>query len=312
MITHFNKGLLIIFLILFSLISQAQSEEKVNELEKIYQSGNYLKTYKKANKLLDRPEYDIYNEPTMFMAMALFQLSQNDKYKDKTRFKDGFLESIRLMEEFKEIDFNGHTYMLHYEEIFNLKDDYIEYIKVLAKSNKEKAKEHYSLIKELFDDNTSIEKILIEKDAPEKDTSPIVIITKNDIPDKVLRDSIIDFSKTLLGVPYKWGGQSKEGFDCSGFAQYVMAYHGLKIPRVARIQYDKTKKIDFEKARKGDLVFFGKSTEKITHVGIITSNPGEELTMIHASSSKGIMISNIKQSNYWKERLLHTCNVIDK
>ena len=72
----------------------------------------------------------------------------------------------------------------------------------------------------------------------------------------------------LLGIPYKWGGKTSLGFDCSGLVQSVLEIYGLKIPRDSKKQWEflESCKIDLEKAKEGDLHFFG-NKGRISHVG---------------------------------------------
>ena len=84
----------------------------------------------------------------------------------------------------------------------------------------------------------------------------------------------LNFSKintvlhNLLNVPYKWGGKTSLGFDCSGLVQSVLNVYGIKIPRDSRDQWRFLEpfKVNIDKARKGDLHFFGKNG-KVSHVG---------------------------------------------
>ncbi len=80
-------------------------------------------------------------------------------------------------------------------------------------------------------------------------------------------DNIAKVLHNLIGVPYKWGGKTSLGFDCSGLVQSVLEIYGLKIPRDSKNQWAflKSCKINQEKAKKGDLHFFGKKG-KISHV----------------------------------------------
>ena len=76
----------------------------------------------------------------------------------------------------------------------------------------------------------------------------------------------------------------------------------VTLSRRAEDQYTASVKVKQKNAQKGDLVFFDNGSG-ISHVGIVVSNPGEPLTMIHASTSKGIVVTNIENSDYWKQRL---------
>lgn len=79
------------------------------------------------------------------------------------------------------------------------------------------------------------------------------------------RRRAIDLGKSLLGIPYLWGGTSSKGFDCSGYVQRVFGYLGIVLPRDADQQYRSCEEI--REPRPADLCFFGKRY-RATHVGI--------------------------------------------
>jgi cell wall-associated NlpC family hydrolase len=74
------------------------------------------------------------------------------------------------------------------------------------------------------------------------------------------------------------------------------------IPRRAVDQQKSSKRVKEKSVQKGDLIFFN-SGSGISHVGIVVSEKGEPLKMIHASSSKGVIITDLESSSYWKNRL---------
>lgn len=83
---------------------------------------------------------------------------------------------------------------------------------------------------------------------------------------------------SLTGVPYLWGGRTPAGFDCSGFTQVVLAEQGISLPRDARDQYRAARRLRRgEAGQPGDLVFFSRAGEPVSHVGILT----ERGTYVH-------------------------------
>lgn len=74
--------------------------------------------------------------------------------------------------------------------------------------------------------------------------------------------------RSLLGTPYLWGGRSPFGFDCSGWAQQVLAEQGRSVPRDAHEQFHGTERVTPGETRPGDLVFFGPRRGRVSHVGI--------------------------------------------
>ena len=109
--------------------------------------------------------------------------------------------------------------------------------------------------------------------------------------------AIIATAKQYIGVPYVWGGSTPSGFDCSGFVQYVFARHGITLPRTSRDQYSVGTWVSKSNLQPGDLVFYNTSGSGVSHLGIYIGN-GQ---FIHASSSKGVMISEMSNS-YWSAR----------
>ena len=111
---------------------------------------------------------------------------------------------------------------------------------------------------------------------------------------------IEESAKTMLGVPYLWGGTSTKGNDCSGFTKTVYLMNGFVIPRDASQQIHAGKVVDenlkFEGLEKGDLLFFGRPAtedkkQRVTHVGIWLGNGKGEF--IH--SSKNVHLSSINK-----------------
>jgi cell wall-associated NlpC family hydrolase len=77
----------------------------------------------------------------------------------------------------------------------------------------------------------------------------------------------VSIAMRYLGVPYRYGGTSPRGFDCSGFTQYVYAQLGVNLPRVAAAQYGATRRVSRSEAQPGDLIFFF-TGGGISHVAI--------------------------------------------
>jgi gamma-D-glutamyl-L-lysine dipeptidyl-peptidase len=95
-------------------------------------------------------------------------------------------------------------------------------------------------------------------------------------------ESIVTHAKRFIGLPYLWGGVSTFGFDCSGFVQMLARRRGADLPRDARLQvhWDGFVKVEQRDWRPGDLLYFGKSIDRITHAGMYVGGG----MMIHAAS----------------------------
>lgn len=124
-----------------------------------------------------------------------------------------------------------------------------------------------------------------------------------------LRKKITDYTKEFKGTRYRYGGVSPDGFDCSGFTQYVMRKYDIELPRTASEQARVGKKVRQGKAQPGDLVFY-KYSGDISHVSIVLHSSNDELLVIHSIESGGVAVEDIMKSHYWQSKMLYIRNVI--
>lgn len=119
-------------------------------------------------------------------------------------------------------------------------------------------------------------------------------------------DSLVSFAKFFVGTPYKWGGSSSTGFDCSGFVSFVFRHFGLNTSHGARDYYYLGTPVSIDSCQKGDVILFtgtNFSRKSVGHVGIIISDPGDSVIFIHSSSSKkhwGVTVTDYYNSGYPK------------
>ena len=124
-------------------------------------------------------------------------------------------------------------------------------------------------------------------------------------PASPLVESVLRTATDLLGTPYRQGGSTVEGFDCSGFVQYVFARHGLALPRTVRRQAEAGSRVRDVEA--GDLVFFATEGPGPTHVGIALGPD----RFVHAPSSRGVVRVEPFDAPYWSRRFLEARRVVE-
>jgi cell wall-associated NlpC family hydrolase len=127
------------------------------------------------------------------------------------------------------------------------------------------------------------------------------------------REKIVAFAKKLLNIPYRFGGSSLFGIDCSAFVQKVYRFVDINLPRSAREQYVEGNPVDRKELTVGDLVFFRTYASFPSHVGIYLGDN----RFIHASSAKRkVSIDNLDTPYYLKrfigaKRILESQNTTE-
>lgn len=122
-----------------------------------------------------------------------------------------------------------------------------------------------------------------------------------------LKEKISFYYEDWKGTKYAYGGNSKKGIDCSAFTMnFYNNFLNYSLPRTTKAQLEKGEEIKKNELKMGDLVFF-KTSKRNYHVGIYYKD-GE---FIHASTSKGVMISKL-DNPYWKSKYLEARRLIDQ
>jgi len=111
---------------------------------------------------------------------------------------------------------------------------------------------------------------------------------------------ILSSVKSYLGTPYQYGGMSRKGIDCSALLYLSFNQAGIQLPRASKDQSKFGKNVKWGRIKPGDLVFF-KFTQKgenSWHSGVIVTVEKEKIKFIHASSSKGVIESDLNSTYY--------------
>lgn len=163
----------------------------------------------------------------------------------------------------------------------------------------------------LADTTHKIDSLKVVIDTVKKDS---VLTFNNKVNTKDVRpQQVIDFAKTLIGVPYKYASTDpKVGFDCSGFITYVFNHFGIAVPRSSIDFTNVGKEVPIEGAKPGDLVLFTGThpDEKfVGHMGIIVTNVNGAAEFIHSTSGKKYGVTITPLNDYYKGRYVKTIRI---
>jgi cell wall-associated NlpC family hydrolase len=107
-------------------------------------------------------------------------------------------------------------------------------------------------------------------------------------------------AQAMLGKPYRYGGNTPQGFDCSGLVNYSYARTGLTLARDTRGLREETSLVRSHELRPGDLVFFNQEGKKLSHVGIYLGDGA----FVHAPSSGGRVRTDRLDADYWNDHFV--------
>ena len=130
------------------------------------------------------------------------------------------------------------------------------------------------------------------------------------VKEKTAKAALSKNASKYIGAPYRYGScDASKGFDCSGLVYTVAKSQDLELPRSSSQMASAGEHIPWKKAEPGDLIFFGERN-RINHVGIVEKNKGDEMWVIHSTTSDGVVLQNVLESDYWRERILFAIDII--
>lgn len=144
-------------------------------------------------------------------------------------------------------------------------------------------------------------------ESPADSVSSDRVVASKGQPNGAQIDALISYAKTFLGTPYRYAGTSPSGFDCSGFIYHVFGSFGISVTRTSYGLAELGQTVKLADLRPGDLMFFkGRNinSTSVGHVSLVVEVNENEIKMIHASTSRGVVIDNFKTSKYYIPRFI--------
>lgn len=124
-------------------------------------------------------------------------------------------------------------------------------------------------------------------------------------------DQIINTALSFSGVRYKFGGTTTKGMDCSGLLYVSFGEHDIKLPRTSIHMAEEGRRVAVKNVEKGDLLFFktSRGAKRINHVGMVVGTENNEITFIHASSSRGVTVSSLRDG-FWNRAFVKATRIL--
>jgi murein DD-endopeptidase len=123
-----------------------------------------------------------------------------------------------------------------------------------------------------------------------------------DVPGDARQQEASEIAASMVGKPYRYGGNTPQGFDCSGLVYFSFRRAGMDVPRSTESQRDKSRKVSTARLARGDLLFFNQEGKYSSHVGIYLGRN----RFVHApSSGKHVRLDSLADP-YWRKHLVDT------
>ncbi len=131
-------------------------------------------------------------------------------------------------------------------------------------------------------------------------STPAPVVSPSEAPSSAAdRHAVVEVARSLVGVPYRFGGASRRGMDCSGLVHYAYGEVGITVPRTVAEQRRHAFPVSLQALRPGDLLFFRLSGRTVSHVGLYIGDN----RFVHAPrTGKRVSIASLEQA-FWKRRL---------
>ncbi|WP_339841340.1 C40 family peptidase [uncultured Maribacter sp.] len=124
-------------------------------------------------------------------------------------------------------------------------------------------------------------------------------------------DEIINTALSFSGVRYKFGGTTTRGMDCSGLLYISFGEHDVQLPRTSFHMAEEGHRVTVKNVEKGDLLFFktSRGSKRINHVGMVVGTENDEITFIHASTSRGVTVSSLRDG-FWNQAFVKATRIL--
>lgn len=135
--------------------------------------------------------------------------------------------------------------------------------------------------------------------------------TRSNSKSPTIADKIVWTAVSYKGVPYRFGGMTKKGMDCSGLIHTSFKQRDILLPRTSREMFTKGYEIPLRKVQRGDLVFFktARKRGRVNHVGLVTSVKNGDIRFIHSTSSRGVIVTSL-HTKYWSKAFIKAKRVL--
>lgn len=297
-ITRQEMAKMIVNLLISAEIKFEISEEinpVFTDLENVSEWSEYAISTVIENQILNG--YDNLIEPHAYTTRQQAVVSLARLYNKYAQQKEYHIQPQPILHE----DIDNNLFIINWQSIYQI-DKYLVIIK--DKTNKiiygqETTENYLTLNRDFFTNNTEFS-VTISAVLPNNNLVCSLPIDYKMDSFETPADKIVKTAECYLGTPYVWGGTTPNGFDCSGFVQYVYGQNGYTLTRTTYTQWDcDGKYVSRNELIPGDLVYFGKNGSP-SHVGLYVGNG----TMIHSPQTGDVVKYTPIDSGYYAPRFI--------